>query len=144
MLKNEFDSSFHTTSREEEERRGAIKRYSANILYCSPGNLLKNGVVEIDGQTGIITDIFSLNEKGDEVHSTVFFNGILLPFSPFFTPETSNSNLFRLLEKQFPKDISPGMSRSKKISLWLLQSDDLFSRQIPGVNWRVTPVFEKK
>ncbi len=51
-----------------------MKRYAANILYCSPGNLLKDGVVEIDEQAGIIIDIFSLNEKGDEVHSTPFFN----------------------------------------------------------------------
>jgi len=118
-----------------------MKRYAANILYCSPDNLLKNGVVEIDEQTGTITDIFSLNERGDEVHSAIFLNGILLPFNPFFTPETYYSNLFSLLEGQFLKDISCEMTLHKQISLWLLQSDDLFSKQIPGENWKVTPIF---
>ncbi len=117
-----------------------MKRYAANILYCSPGNLLKDGVVEIDEQAGIIIDIFSLNEKGDEVHSTPFFNGILLPFSPFFSSGTCNSNLFDLLEKQFLTAGSPEMACRKKINLWLLQGDDLLSKQIPGTNWRVTPV----
>ena len=120
-----------------------MKRYAANILYCSPDNLLKNGVVEIDEQTGMITDIFSLNEKGDEVHTAIFFNGILLPFNPFFTSETCDFNLFRLLEEQFLKDVSCEMARYEKVNLWLLQGDDLFTKQIPGRNWRVTPVFVK-
>jgi hypothetical protein len=119
-----------------------MKRYAANILYCSPNNPLKNGVVEIDERTGTITDIFSLNEKGDEVHSAVFFNGILLPFNPFFSSEMNDSNLFQLLEEQFASQVSCEMARNKKTDLWLLQGDDLFCRQIPGKNWRVTAVYE--
>ena len=118
-----------------------MKRYAANILYCSPDKLLKNGVVEIDEQTGLIIDIFSLNDKGDEVQSTIFLNGILLPFNPFFTSEVHNSDLFPLLKDQFLKNVSCGMSREKKINLWLLQGDDLFIKQIPGKNWKVTPVW---
>lgn len=118
-----------------------MKRYAANILYCSPDNLLKNGVVEIDEQKSIVTDIFSLNDKGDEIQSTVFFNGILLPFNPFFTPETCNSNLFSLLKEQFLNDISCEISYHKKINLWLLQGDDLFIGQISGKNWKVTPIY---
>jgi len=117
-----------------------MKRYAANILYCSPDNLLKNGVVEIDEQTGVVTDIFSLNEKGDEIHSAVFFNGMLLPFNPFFSLEACDSNLFWLLEEQFLKDVSCEIVLHGKANLWLLQSDDLFAKQIPGKNWRVTPV----
>ncbi len=134
-----YDTTFLPT-----KERGRSLRYAANILYCSPGNLLKNGVIEIDEQTGVITDIFSLNEKGDEVHSAIFFNGILLPFNPFFTSETVNFNLFQLLEEQFLKNIPGEMARHKKVNLWLLQSDDLFSKQIPGMNWRVTSIFTRK
>ena len=119
-----------------------MKRYAANILYCSPDHLLKNGVVEIDEQTGAITDIFSLNDKGDEVQSTIFFNGILLPFNPFFTSEVHNSDLFLLLKDQFLKNTSCEMSRHKKINLWLLQGDDLLIKQVPGENWKIIPVFE--
>ena len=121
-----------------------MKRYAANILYCSPDNLLKNGVVEINEQTGVITDTFSLNERGDEVHSAIFLNGILLPFNPFFTPETHDSNLFLLLKDQFLKNISCDISLHKKINLWLLQGDDLFVKQIPGKNWKTIPVFVRE
>ena len=120
-----------------------MKRYAANILYCSPDNLLKNGVVEVDEQTGLITAVFSLNDKGDEVQSTIFLNGILLPFKPFFTSETHNSNLFLLLKEQFLKNSPCEMAHHKKADLWLLQGDDLLVKQIPGENWRVMPVFVK-
>ena len=117
-----------------------MKRYAANLLYCSPDNLVKNGVVEIDEQNGIVTDIFSLNDKGDETHSTLFFNGILLPFKPFFTPDEYNSDIFSLLKAQFSKNISCEIARNRKINLWLLQGDNLFVRRIAGENWKVVNV----
>ncbi len=121
-----------------------MKRYAANFLYCSPGELLKNGVVEINEQTGVITDVFSLDDKGDEVQSTIFFNGILLPFKPFFTPDSCDSNLFQLLEDQFLKNDFLPISSHKKAALWLLQGDDLLIKHVPGKNWRVTSVFIKE
>jgi hypothetical protein len=117
-----------------------MKRYAANLLYCSPDNLLRNGVVEINEQTGAITAVFSLNDRGDEVHSTIFFNGILLPFEPFFTFDTQDSNLFLLLENQFLTTNSCDIVCNKKIDLWLLQGDDLLTKQIPGKDWKVTHI----
>ena len=117
-----------------------MKRYAANFLYCSPDNLLKNGVVEINEQEGVVTDFFSLDDKGDEIHSTLFLNGILLPFNPFFPPDAYDSAIFPLLKDQFSKHISCEISRHKKINLWLLQSDSLFINQTLGENWKITHI----
>ena len=117
-----------------------MKRYAANLLYCAPGNLLRNGVVEINEQTGTITDVFSLDDKGDEIHSTIFLNGILLPFKPFFAFDDQDSDLFLLLKDQFLRNSPCEIARHKKINLWLLQGDDLLAKQIPGKNWKITPI----
>jgi hypothetical protein len=121
-----------------------MKRYAANLLYCSPDNLLRNGVVEINEQTGEVTAVFSLDDEGDEVQSAIFFNGILLPFKPFFTSEECDSDIFLLLKKQFLKNISCDISCRKKINLWLLEGDSLFVDRIPGKNRKVTPLFVKE
>jgi len=117
-----------------------MRRYAANILYCSPYNLLKNGVVEIDEQKGVISDIFSLDNFGDEVHSTVFLNGIILPFKPVFTPDMYGSNLFVLLKEQFLKNVSCEIACFEKIDLWVLQGGDLFGEGGVRGDWRVTRV----
>ena len=117
-----------------------MKRYAANLLYCAPDNLLKNGVVEINEQTGTITDVFSLDDKGDEIHSTIFLNGILLPFEPFFAFDAQDTDLFLLLKDQFARNSPYEIARHKKINLRLLQGDDLLTKQVPGKNWKITPI----
>jgi hypothetical protein len=117
-----------------------MKRYAANLLYCAPGNLLRNGVVEINEQTGTITDVFSLDDKEDEIHSTIFLNGILLPFKPFFASDDQDTGLFLLLKDQFLRNGPCEIARHKKNNLWLLQGDDLLTKQIPGKNWKITPI----
>ena len=117
-----------------------MKRYAANLLYCAPDNLLRNGVVEIDEQTGTITAVFSLDDKGDEIHSTIFLNGILLPFKPFFAFDVQDSDLFLLLKDQFLKNSPCEIARHKKINLWLLHGDDLLTKQVSGENWKITHI----
>jgi len=117
-----------------------MKRYAANYLYISPRHILKNGVVEIDEQTGHVTAVFSLNDVGDEMPSTVFFNGILLPFEPKFTPEMNETEFFSLLDSRFsqhPVSINCG----EKVSLWLLEGNELLLKRKLGEKWKITKVF---
>lgn len=122
-----------------------MKRYAANLVYCSPNNLLKNGVVEIDEKTGIVEHIFSLNDIGDEIQSTIFFNGIILPFELHISFREKQQSLTSLLNEQFAKNPLCEISPNKKCNLWLLEGDSLFSSQIPNESWKISPInFSKK
>jgi len=116
-----------------------MKRYAAHYLYLSPRRILKNGVVEIDERTGRITALFSLDDVGDEVQSTVFFNGILIPFEPVLTPEMNEMEIFSLLDTLFlqhPVSVNGG----EKVSLWLLEGDELLLKRKLGKRWRMTEI----
>ena len=117
-----------------------MKRYAAHYLYISPRHILKNGVVETDERTGRVTSVFSLDDVGDEMPSTVFFNGILLPFDPLLTPEMNEMEIFSLLDSRFsqhPVSISCG----EKAALWLLEGDELLSRRKLGERWKISKIF---
>ena len=116
-----------------------MKRYAANYLYISPRHILKNGVVETDEQTGCITSVFSLDDVGDEVQSTVFFNGILIPFEPVLTPEMNEMEIFSLLDSQFSQQ-PVSINCREKAALWLLEGDELLMRRKLGKKWRITSV----
>jgi hypothetical protein len=116
-----------------------MKRYAANILWCSPGQIIKNGVLEIDEYTGKITAIFSLDEIGDEISNTLFFNGILLPFSPHL--ENSRINIYNLLQQQFKEKKGTGFQYGKKAGIWLLEGKDILIEQKTGNNWKITQLF---
>ncbi len=55
-----------------------MKRFAAHYLYCSPQKIITNGAVEVDNE-GRITRFFSLSDYPEETHSTIFFNGVLIP-----------------------------------------------------------------
>lgn len=55
-----------------------MKRVAAHWVYCSPQQIIPQGVIEVNEQ-GIITAIFSLNDLPQESHSTIFYNGIIIP-----------------------------------------------------------------
>ena len=114
-----------------------MKRYAANYLYISPLRILKNGVVERDEQTGQITSVFSLDDIGDEVQSTVFFNGIILPFDPMLTPEMNDIEIFSLLSSRFSQN-PVSLNCGEKASLWLLEGNELLSKRKLGESWRIT------
>jgi hypothetical protein len=117
-----------------------MKRYAANILWCSPEKIIKNGVLEID-QAGKITGIFSLDTIGDEIASTTFFNGIILPFKPEFITINQSQNIYDILKKQFEKKNVTGFTFGKKSSSWLLEGKDILLTQHIGDNWKITPLF---
>ena len=116
-----------------------MKRYAAHYLYLSPRHILKNGVVETDEQTGCVTSLFSLDDVGDEAPSTVFFNGILLPFEPKFSPEMNETEIFSLLDSLFSQQ-PVSIKRGEKVSLWLLEGDELLSKRKLGKRWKLSKV----
>jgi hypothetical protein len=56
-----------------------MKRYAAHYVYCSPQRIIPKGVVEVD-EFGIIIRFFSLIDFPEEIHSTEFYNGAIIPF----------------------------------------------------------------
>ena len=119
-----------------------MKRYAANLLYCSPGRIIKNGVIEVDEQTGRVVALFSLDEVGDEVSSTVFLNGILLPFRPVFSAGDEELAIFEELKKQFEQhDPSVEMVCNKKIDCWLLEGSHLLTSCRFGAVWNSKKIF---
>lgn len=102
----------------------SMKRYAAHIVYCHPQRIISKGFVEVDEQ-GFITQIGSLTDLQQESHSTIFYNGLLLPYLA-----NANSSFIEkepVLEKLntqfsvFKNEIKEG----EKANLYLLQELDL-------------------
>lgn len=53
-----------------------MKRVSSQLIYCSPGKLLRNSVVEQD-EDGNIIHFFDLQAQQSETAQTLFFDGII-------------------------------------------------------------------
>lgn len=102
-----------------------MKRFAAHYIYCSSSRILHKGVVELDN-SGLITSFFSLDDFPEEMHSTEFFNGIIIP--PVLTEieiqQALNQSVFSLLDKKIalhPRCLTEG----EQGSLFLLENLNL-------------------
>ncbi|MDI3526336.1 MAG: aminodeoxyfutalosine deaminase [Tenuifilum sp.] len=55
-----------------------MKRFAANYIFPITSAPIKNGVIEVD-DNGQITNIFEQGGNFQEIHSTQFFNGVIVP-----------------------------------------------------------------
>ena len=55
-----------------------IKRFSANYIFPVSGPPIRNGIVGID-ENGFVVEIIDQGENTEEIHSTEFHNGIIVP-----------------------------------------------------------------
>ncbi|MCB9017687.1 MAG: hypothetical protein WCU80_02210 [Paludibacteraceae bacterium] len=101
-------------------------RFAANILYKSPYDIIRNGVIEMD-ESGIVRAVFSLDDLRSESESTQFLNGIILPFQPdIYAIDSKKENLtatIRPITSYEKNQIKEG----EKTSLWHLSGDGLFN-----------------
>lgn len=105
-----------------------MKRFAAHFVYCNPQRILPNGVIEVD-ESGVIISIFSLNDKPQESHSTIFYNGIIIPF----LLENNISGLcqasvFDTLNEQYASK-SKGLKEGEKSEILLLENLDLIEKK---------------
>ncbi|MCK9155978.1 MAG: hypothetical protein M0P12_07685 [Paludibacteraceae bacterium] len=98
-------------------------RLSANIVFISPTEYIKNGFIEVD-ENNILTDLFSLDEVLSEPSSTQFLNGILVPFHIKEKNLLINKDgdLQFQLEETNPIQIKKG----DKVSFWFISGEGLF------------------
>lgn len=87
-------------------------------------------MVEVNGES-VVTRIFSLNDFPEEIHTTIFYNGILIP--PLFENENparfSFQPIFEVLDQlhcQHPVSIEIGAS----LPLYLLEDLSLTDKKI--------------
>ena len=105
-----------------------MKRIAAHFVYCNPQRILSNGVVEVN-DSGIIVYIFSLNDKPQECNSTIFYNGIIIPF--LLEKEISNlyqATIFDTLNQQFIIK-GKGLKEGEKPEIYLLENLDLIEKK---------------
>ncbi|MGE0078555.1 MAG: amidohydrolase family protein [Bacteroidales bacterium] len=55
-----------------------MRRYSANYIFSVAQPPIKNGIVEVD-EHGVIVNIINPGESFKEIHSTEFYNGVIVP-----------------------------------------------------------------
>ena len=113
-----------------------MSRVAANVVYCSPGIIVNNGVIEFS-EDRIITNVNSLDIIGDEIHSTIFYNGIILPFKPEFKESDRHENIYYVLDKLFVNQQTEALIINKKINLYLLQSKSILINQSLGYTWHM-------
>lgn len=107
-----------------------MKRFGAHFIYCNPSCIVPKGVIEIN-EKGVVSRLFSLNDFPEELHTTVFYNGILLP--PLF--ETHNLMSFRglpvfpLLDRLYATR-SFSLKEGGQSQLYLLEELDLIEKII--------------
>ena len=53
-----------------------MKRFCSRIIFCSPEKILKQAVVE-QNEAGVISDLFSLNERSCEPSQTLLVDGVI-------------------------------------------------------------------
>lgn len=104
-----------------------MKSFAAQLLYCSPEQTIRNGWIKVSDE-GIVTKIGSLDQCPSEPQSTVFLNGILLPFCPE-TQTFEAEGVKESLKRQFTaKKVAPATEEAS-IHLWLLSGEGLFEKR---------------
>lgn len=109
-----------------------MKRFAAQYVYCSPSLIIPKGVIELDSE-GFVKEFFTLNDFPEELHSTEFYNGIIIP-NLLSQEEISNcigTRIFTQLELKIKLGKEP-LSIGKKANLYILEHLDL-------INLYVTP-----
>lgn len=53
-----------------------MKRVSSQLIFCSPYNILRNCVLELD-EHGVLTQVIDLQNQQSETHQTLFYDGII-------------------------------------------------------------------
>lgn len=53
-----------------------MKRVSSQLIFCSPSNILRNCVLELD-KHGVLTQVIDLQNQQSETHQTLFYDGII-------------------------------------------------------------------
>lgn len=56
-----------------------MRRFSANYVLPVVGNPIKNGIVEVDDSGEVVRIISPRNNCPEEIHSTEFYNGVIVP-----------------------------------------------------------------
>ncbi len=104
-----------------------MKRFAAHYLYCNPHQIICNGFVEVDDDA-VLLDIYSLNDIPQESHSTVFYNGILLPFRIDLKKAiASESNMFDVIRDQYSNE-HINLIAGEKVEIYLLENLDLVNK----------------
>ncbi len=106
-------------------------RLSANIVFISPTEYIKNGFIEVD-ENSILTDLFSLDEVRSEPSSTQFLNGILVPFHI----KEKNLLIKKDGELEFHIDkMNPiQIKKGDKVSFWFLSGEGLFCGNLSSIS----------
>lgn len=79
-----------------------MKRYAANKIYLSQTVSFSNAVLEIADDNSLVrTDVLS---DVSELHSTPFFNGIIVPYSSDWCKANLTDNLTDSLKRIFNTD----------------------------------------
>ncbi|MDR1679156.1 MAG: hypothetical protein LBR81_05190 [Prevotellaceae bacterium] len=104
-------------------------RYAAHFVYCSPQQIISQGVVEVDSD-GRICRLFSLADFPEETHTTVFYNGVIFPRFPEADEilKAENQEIFSLLNTFFAD--KRGLKVGEKANLCLIEDLDLSGKQI--------------
>lgn len=105
-----------------------MKRYGAHFIYCSPQRILEKAVVEIN-YNGQLVQFFLLKDFPEEIHSTIFFNGIIIPDIILETDITSfnSSPIIKTLDSFFlpEKELKEGAPAK----IYLLEQLDLVNNK---------------
>jgi len=106
-----------------------MKRFAAHLVYCNPQRIIAKGVIEIDND-GFITNIFSLNDLLQESHSTIFYNGILIPdlLEKDEISSLIHESVFATLNKSFSIN-KRGIEVGEKADVYLLEKLDLIENK---------------
>jgi hypothetical protein len=107
-----------------------MKRFGAHFIYSNPGCIVAKGVIEIN-EKGIVSRLFSLNDFPEELHTTVFYNGILLPplFEDFDLRAFRGQPVFPVLNKLYATR-SFSLQQGSIAQLYLLEGLDLIEKRI--------------
>ena len=112
-----------------------MKRYAANKIYLSEDIYYTNAIIELD-DNHTLTNVMLLSDSL-ELHSTPFFNGIILPFNASYCKthlqNTWHESLHAIFNHQVlkPGDNIPNLSLlSGKL---LLSQEDLRNIQIENL-----------
>ncbi|MDR3706466.1 MAG: hypothetical protein P4L28_11240 [Paludibacteraceae bacterium] len=107
-----------------------MQRFGAHFIYCNPGCIVAKGVIEIN-EKGIVSRLFSLNDFPEELHTTVFYNGILLPplFENLDLMDFRGQLVFSVLDKLYDAHPFP-LEEGIIAQLYLLEGLDLIEKRI--------------
>jgi hypothetical protein len=106
-----------------------MKRVAAHLVYCNPQQIIPHGVIEVDEQ-GIIRAIFSLDTLPQESHSTIFYNGILIPslINKEQLASYQQKEVIPLLDVLYASKMI-GLKVGEKAQIYLLENLDLVGKR---------------